>query len=41
MHNQIYVLLLDESYDHIFDIKEKCLSLFLKKYQENCDIIEV
>ena len=41
MYNQVSVFLLNESYDHTFIMKEKFLSFFLKKFQENCGILEV
>ena len=41
VYNQVFVYLLDKSYDYIFDIKGECLTLFLKKYQENYNIFGV
>ena len=39
--NLVFAFLLDKSYDHIINIEEKCLSLFLRKYQGNCSIFKI
>ncbi len=41
VRDQISALLLDESYDHIFDMEGECLSHSLRKYQENRSILEI
>ena len=41
VRDQVSVLLLDESCDHIFDVEGECLSLFLRKHQENRGIPEI
>ena len=41
MRDQVSVLLLDKSCDHIFDVGGECLSFSLRKYQENRDIPKV
>ena len=41
MHDQVSAFLLDESCDYTFDVEGECLSLFLRKHQENRGILEV
>ena len=41
VRDQVSVLLLDESCDHIFDVGGECLSFSLRKHQENRGIPEV
>ena len=41
VRDQVSDLLLDESCDHIFDVGGECLSLSLRKHQENHGIPEV
>ena len=41
VRDQVSVLLLDESCDHIFDVGGECLSLSLRKHQENRGIPKV
>ena len=41
IHDQVFVILLDESYNQIFDVEKECLTFFLRKHQKNCDIFYV
>ena len=41
VHDQISILFLEKSYDHIFNVRKECLIFSLRKYQENCVNLEI
>ena len=41
VHNQVSAPLLNEFYDHIFDLKKEYLGLSLREHQENRGIFKI